>query len=80
MYDVEFFVPIINPPESAILAVGKVEKKAVIINDAIAIRSMMRLCLAYDHRVLDGVVAAQFLQSIKGVLESPAAVLPEEMA
>ena len=78
MYDVEFFVPIINPPESAILAVGKVEKKPVVINDAIAIRSMMRLCLAYDHRVLDGVVAAQFLQSIKGVLENPAAVLPED--
>ena len=78
MFDVEFFVPIINPPESAILAVGKVEKKPVVINDAIAIRSMMRLCLAYDHRVLDGVVAARFLQSVKGVLENPVAVIPEE--
>lgn len=79
MYDVDFLVPIINPPESAILAVGKVEKKPVVINDAIAIRSMMRLCLAYDHRVLDGVVAAQFLLSIKGVLENPVAVMPEDM-
>ena len=78
MCDVEFFVPIINPPESAILAVGKVEKKPVVINDAIAIRSMMRLCLAYDHRVLDGVIAAQFLQSIKKVLENPVTVLPED--
>jgi pyruvate dehydrogenase E2 component (dihydrolipoamide acetyltransferase) len=79
MFDIEFFVPIINPPESAILAVGKVEKKPVVINDAIAIRSMMRLCLAYDHRVLDGVVASRFLQSVKGVLENPVAVVPEEV-
>ena len=77
MFDVEFFVPIINPPESAILAVGKIEKKPVVINDGIAIRSMLRLCLAYDHRVLDGVVAARFLQSIKGVLENPVTVLTE---
>jgi len=40
---------------------------------------MMRLCLAYDHRVLDGVVAAQFLQSVKGVLENPVAVMPEDV-
>ncbi|MBW2147091.1 MAG: 2-oxo acid dehydrogenase subunit E2 [Deltaproteobacteria bacterium] len=77
MFDVEFFVPIINPPESAILAVGKIEKKPVVINDAIAIRSMMRLCLAYDHRLLDGVVAARFLQSIKHELENPASLMPE---
>jgi len=77
MYDVEFFVPIINPPESAILAVGKIERKPVVIHEAIAIRSIMMLCLAYDHRVLDGVVAAQFLKSIKAVLENPTAVLPE---
>ncbi len=70
MFDVEFFVPVINPPESAILAVGKIEKKPVIINDAIAIRSMMRLCLAYDHRLLDGVLAAQFFLAIKKDLEA----------
>ncbi len=75
MYDVDIFIPIINPPESAILAVGKVDKKPVFFDDAIAIRSMMNLCLAYDHRVLDGVVAAQFLQAIKGVLENPMPVL-----
>jgi pyruvate dehydrogenase E2 component (dihydrolipoamide acetyltransferase) len=79
MYNIEFFVPIINPPESAILAVGKIEKKPVVINDAIAIRSMMRLCLAYDHRVLDGVIAARFLQSIKRVLENPAELAPKDI-
>ena len=76
MFDVDFFVPIINPPESAILGVGKIDKKPLVINDAIAIRSVMKLCLAYDHRILDGAVAARFLQSIKGVLEDPKKVLP----
>ena len=71
MFGVEFFVPIINPPQAAILAVGMVQKKPIIINDAIAIRSMIHLCLAYDHRLLDGVVAAKFLQSIKSKLENP---------
>ena len=75
----EFFVPITNPPESAILAVGKVEKEPVVIDDAIAIRSMMRLCLAYDHRVLDAVMAARFLQSVKRVLENPAEVMPKDI-
>jgi pyruvate dehydrogenase E2 component (dihydrolipoamide acetyltransferase) len=79
MFDVEFFVPITNPPESAILAVGKIEKEPVVINDAIAIRSMMRLCLAFDHRVLDGVIAARFLQSIKRVLENPLEVMPKDI-
>ncbi len=79
MYDVEFFVPITNPPESAILAVGKIAKEPVVIHDAIAIRSMMRLCLAYDHRVLDGVTAARFLQSVKRVLENPVEVMPKDV-
>jgi pyruvate dehydrogenase E2 component (dihydrolipoamide acetyltransferase) len=78
MYDVDIFIPIINPPECAILAVGKVDKKPVFFNDAIAIRSMMSLCLAYDHRILDGVVAALFLQTIKGVLEDPSRVLLQD--
>jgi pyruvate dehydrogenase E2 component (dihydrolipoamide acetyltransferase) len=78
MYDVDVFVPIINPPECAILAVGKIEKKPVIIQDAIAIRDMMTLCLAYDHRVVDGAVAARFLQVIKKSLAAPISLLPEE--
>jgi pyruvate dehydrogenase E2 component (dihydrolipoamide acetyltransferase) len=68
-FGVDFFVPVINPPESAILAVGKIDKKPVVIEDTVAIRSMMMLCLAFDHRVLDGVVAARFLQSLKNLLE-----------
>jgi len=80
MYDVEVFIPIINPPEAAILAVGKIEKKPVIIQDAIAIRSMMTLCLAYDHRVVDGALAARFLQRIKRALIEPVSLFPEESA
>jgi pyruvate/2-oxoglutarate dehydrogenase complex dihydrolipoamide acyltransferase (E2) component len=59
--------------------VGKIEKKPVVIGEeAIAIRSIMRLCLAFDHRVLDGAVAARFLQAIKHALENPGSILPEE--
>jgi pyruvate dehydrogenase E2 component (dihydrolipoamide acetyltransferase) len=69
MFGVEFFVPVINPPESAILAVGKIDKRPVVIEDTIVIRSMMRLCLAFDHRALDGVIAARFFQALKNHLE-----------
>jgi len=79
MFDVDFFIPIINPPESAILAVGKIEKKPVVIQNGITIRAMMMLCLAYDHRVIDGVLAAVFLQSIKHALEAPLQLIPENL-
>jgi pyruvate dehydrogenase E2 component (dihydrolipoamide acetyltransferase) len=78
MFDVDFFVPIINPPESAILSIGKIEKKPVVIGDGIVIRSVMNLCLAFDHRLLDGAVAARFLQTIKKTIESPKPILPDE--
>lgn len=77
MFDVEFFVPVINPPESAILSVGKVEKNPVVIHDAIVIRSVMKLCLAFDHRVMDGAAAAQFLRAVKNGLENPQPLFPE---
>jgi pyruvate dehydrogenase E2 component (dihydrolipoyllysine-residue acetyltransferase) len=78
MFGVEFFVPILNPPESAILSAGQIEKKPVVIQDAIAIRSMMRLCLAYDHRLLDGVLAAKFLLEVKKGLEDCKPSFPGE--
>jgi len=77
MFDIEFFIPVINPPESAILAVGKIEKKPVVIQEAMAIRSMIRLCLAFDHRLLDGAVGSRFLQAIKEALEKPGQLFPE---
>jgi pyruvate dehydrogenase E2 component (dihydrolipoamide acetyltransferase) len=80
MFGVEFFVPVLNPPESAILAVGKIEKRPAVVNDSIAVRSIMTLCLAYDHRVLDGAVAARFLQHVTRGLEHPKSLLPKPSA
>lgn len=62
--------PIINQPQVAILCVGAVTKRAVVINDAIAIRSMAYLSLTFDHRLIDGAVADRFLSSLKDRLEN----------
>lgn len=67
--------PIINPPESAILGVGTIQKKPVVINDQIVIRVMMFLCLTYDHRIIDGTPAIRFLQEVKRLLENPSLLL-----
>jgi pyruvate dehydrogenase E2 component (dihydrolipoamide acetyltransferase) len=72
MFGIDFFAPIINPPESAILGVGRVVKKPIVINDELALRLMMTLTLVFDHRTMDGAVAAKFLQTLKGRLEKPA--------
>lgn len=65
-----FGLPIINQPQVAILGVGAIEKRPVVRDDAIAIRSMVYLSLSYDHRVIDGAVAEQFLGKIKKILEN----------
>jgi len=65
-----FGTPIINQPQVAILGVGVIEKRAVIRNDAIAIRPMVYLALSFDHRIIDGAVADQFMGKIKTVLEN----------
>ncbi|RLI51785.1 2-oxo acid dehydrogenase subunit E2 [Candidatus Bathyarchaeota archaeon] len=67
--------PIINPPESAILGVGTIQKKPVVINDQIVIRAMMFLCLTYDHRIIDGTPAIRFLQEVRQLLENPSLLL-----
>jgi pyruvate dehydrogenase E2 component (dihydrolipoamide acetyltransferase) len=69
MYGVDFFTPIINPPEAAILAVGKVTEKPVVVNGQIEVKPMMMLSLSYDHRIVDGAPAAEFLQKIKEKIE-----------
>jgi pyruvate dehydrogenase E2 component (dihydrolipoamide acetyltransferase) len=69
MYGVDLFMPIINPPETAILGVGKIVEKPVAINGEVKVKPLMTLSLAYDHRVVDGVPAAQFLSKIKQILE-----------
>jgi pyruvate/2-oxoglutarate dehydrogenase complex dihydrolipoamide acyltransferase (E2) component len=63
-------VPIINPPQCAILAFDAIEKRPVVIDDAIAIRHMVYLSMSWDHRIIDGATAARFLQRVKQNLES----------
>jgi pyruvate/2-oxoglutarate dehydrogenase complex dihydrolipoamide acyltransferase (E2) component len=62
-------LPIINQPQVAILGIGGIEKRPVVVGDAIAIRSMMYLSMSYDHRVVDGAVADQFLAMVKKGLQ-----------
>ena len=71
MFGIDEFTAIINTPESGILAVGKIEKTPVVINDQIVIRPIMHMTLTYDHRVVDGAPAAQFISRIKQYLENP---------
>jgi len=66
-----FFTPRINPPESAVLGMGKIMKQPVVRGEEIIIRSMMYLGLSYDHRIIDGETAVKFLQEVKKALESP---------
>jgi pyruvate dehydrogenase E2 component (dihydrolipoamide acetyltransferase) len=69
MYGVDFFTPIINPPESAILGVGRVADKPVIIGGRIEVKPIMTLSLSYDHRTIDGAPAAEFLRNVKEKIE-----------
>ncbi len=79
MFGVDRFTAIINPPESAILAVGRIAKRAVVVEgsagDSVVVRPTVALTLSADHRVLDGAVAARFLEDVVRALESPAIVL-----
>ena len=75
MFDVTTFVAIIQPPQTAILAVGTVSKNAVVRNDEIVIRQTMHATLSADHRVVDGAEGAQFLHDIKKSLENPLSMI-----
>ena len=71
MFEVDSFTAIVNPPETCILAVGRIADRAVVVNGQIVARPMMNLCLSYDHRVIDGAPSARFLQCIKHYIENP---------
>ncbi|MCS6803074.1 MAG: dihydrolipoamide acetyltransferase family protein [Chloroflexota bacterium] len=75
MYDVDEFIAIVDPPATAILAVGSIRKKPVVLNDEIVVRERMRLTISADHRVVYGAEAAQFLQLVKRRLEHPYSLL-----
>ncbi len=70
MFEIDNFSAIVNPPQSAILAVGRIKQKPVIIDGNIGIRSMMQVTASFDHRCIDGALGAKFLQKVKAYLEN----------
>ncbi len=75
MFGIDEFTAIINPPEAAILAVGRLEPKPVVVDGAVVVRRRMRMTLSCDHRVIDGATGAQFLKTLVGMLENPLALV-----
>jgi pyruvate dehydrogenase E2 component (dihydrolipoamide acetyltransferase) len=75
MFPVEEFGAIINPPEGAILAVGAIVDKPVVVDGQLAVGKRMRLTLSCDHRVMDGAMGARFLADLKAALEAPLSLL-----
>ena len=71
MFGIESFTAIINPPESGILAVGKIVDTPVKQGDSFVFRPMMQLTVSADHRIADGVAVARFLDELKCTLENP---------
>jgi len=69
-HEIEFFVPVINFPECAILAIGAIKLKPIVLDGIVAVRNMVSLTLVFDHRIVDGLGAAKFLQRIKQLLEA----------
>ena len=69
--------PILNPPQTGVLGMHKIEERAVVVDGQVVIRPMMYLALSYDHRLIDGREAVQFLVAIKGMIEDPARILLE---
>jgi len=70
-FDIDAFNPIINPPESAILGIGRIHEKPVVVDGQIVVREMMALSISFDHRLVDGAPAARFLQRVKQFIEQP---------
>ena len=75
MYGVEQFVAVLNPPQAAILAVGAIEERAVVVAETVVPRPMMTMTLTCDHRTIDGATAADFLRTVKAFLEEPGLTL-----
>ena len=75
MYGTKQFTAVINPPQSAIIAVGAGEKRPVVKNDALAVATVMSCTGTFDHRVVDGALGAQFMAAFKKFIEAPAALL-----
>jgi pyruvate dehydrogenase E2 component (dihydrolipoamide acetyltransferase) len=74
-FGIDAFTPVINYPECAILGVGRILRQPVAVEDTIALRNIITLSLTFDHRAMDGVPAARFLQTLVGMVESPTTTL-----
>lgn len=75
MYDIDAFTPIINPPETAILGIGRIRETPVVVDGQIVARPTMWLSLSFDHRIVDGAPAARFLKRVKDLIEKPSRML-----
>ena len=75
MFGIHEFTAIINPPEAGILAVGGVEETPVVVGGQVTVQPRMRITMSCDHRVIDGAMGAQFLQTLRSMLEEPTAIL-----
>ncbi|HWB15075.1 MAG TPA: dihydrolipoamide acetyltransferase family protein [Vicinamibacterales bacterium] len=75
MFGIDEFTAVINPPEAAILAVGRIEPKPVVVDGVVVVRRRLRLTLSCDHRVVDGATGAAFLKTLAGMLENPLALV-----
>ena len=71
MFEIDQFTAIINPPEAAILAIGSIEEKPVVVDGAVQVRKRLRVTMSCDHRVIDGAIGAKFLQTLRRLIENP---------
>ncbi|HET8633298.1 MAG TPA: pyruvate dehydrogenase complex dihydrolipoamide acetyltransferase [Gemmatimonadales bacterium] len=75
MFDIDEFTAIINPPEAGILAIGRISEQTVPAADGLEVRKRMKITMSCDHRVIDGATGAQFLRTLKRMLENPLAMV-----
>jgi pyruvate dehydrogenase E2 component (dihydrolipoamide acetyltransferase) len=75
MLDIDEFTAVINPPEAGILAVGRIAPRVVSHEGQMAVRRRMRVTMSCDHRIIDGATGARLLQTVKGMLENPLALV-----
>jgi pyruvate dehydrogenase E2 component (dihydrolipoamide acetyltransferase) len=70
-FGVDAFTPIVNPPQCAVLGVGRIVREPAVVGDQIVPRDMMALSLTFDHRIVDGAPAARFLNDVRQSVENP---------
>ena len=75
MFGVDAFMAIVNAPEAAILSVGRIAQRAVVVDGAVAARPTLTLGLSFDHRVVDGAAGARFLDTLASLVEEPAGLV-----